>query len=130
MTELESIKIKFEEIYKDRPSTLRSSLFYGIIGWIGRIAGSILFIIGIGLLIATTMGAYLFSLPDTDNQISNMPEAYESLVLLIQVTAGSLCTFLGLVLLFIARLSRRITTRNSYIQKIEELFPQQTTKKG
>lgn len=128
MTEVEIINIKFEQIYKERPSTVRSSLFYGIIGWIARIAGFILFIIGVGLLIATAMGAYLFSLPDTDNQISNMPEAYESLVLLIQVTIGSLSLIIGFTLLFIGRLSRCIITRNAYIHKIEDLFPQQTEK--
>jgi hypothetical protein len=89
MEDIETIHLKFEQIYKTRPSTIRTTIIYGPIDWIARIIGWLFFIIGLGLLIATTMGSYLFSLPDTDNKISSMPEAYQSLVMIVQVICGN-----------------------------------------
>ncbi|HXB41904.1 MAG TPA: hypothetical protein VNZ49_15285 [Bacteroidia bacterium] len=122
MEELEKINIRFEQIYKERPSAIRTTLFYGPIGWITRIIGWLFFIIAIGLFIASAMGSYLFSLPNTDNKISNMSEAYQSLVMMIQVICGISSFIVGIVLLFIGNLCRKIVTRNIYILDLEEIF--------
>lgn len=122
MNEYEAIKIKFQELYKNRPSAIRTTLFFGPVGWVLRLIGTLLFFTGVGLLIATGTGKYLFDLPDTDHQISNNSEAYQNLVLMTQGGASLFCLVLGLLLWSIGRLCRRIVNRNIYILELEELF--------
>ena len=125
MNELDIIKAQFEHIYSNRPSTIRSTLFYGPIGWIVRIIGWLFFTIGFGLIIATAMGSYLFSLPDLDKQISNSSEAYEQLVLLIQILISLAALIIGIILIVIGNLCRKIVNRNNYILELENLFQTQ-----
>jgi hypothetical protein len=129
MSELEEIRVHFDQLQKDRPSTIRTTFFYGPIGWICQFIGWLFFIIGVGLIIATIMGSFLFSIPDTDERISDMPEAYQQLVMGIQAVTSIASLIIGMTLLFIGGLCRKITTRNSYILQLEQLFESQNEKK-
>lgn len=122
MSSLEEIQLKFNEVYKNRPSILRTTLMYGPLGWVMRILGWLFLLSGLGLLIAMGMGAFLFEIPNTDQKISNAPEAYQRLVLILQAITGIACVLIGLVLIFIGRLCRKIVTRNMYIIDLEEIF--------
>lgn len=125
MKEVEEIKLKFGRVYQNRPSTIRSSVFYGPIGWVCRIVGWLFLLAGIGLFIATIMGAYLFELPNSDGKISNINEAYQRVVLIIQTVVGAACFLIGLVLAFIGNLCRKILVRNMYILELEGIFEQE-----
>ena len=122
MNELEIIKAKFNEIYKNRPGAIRTTVFFGPIGWITRIIGGLFSIAGIGLLIATFMGQSLLQLANTDEKISSIREAYEQIVLCVQTITGIACLIIGITLVVIGGLCRRIVRRNFYIMELEELF--------
>lgn len=128
MNELETLKIRFSEIYKDRPSAIRTTVFFGPVGWVTRIIGSLFSIAGIGLLIATFMGQSLLQLADMDEKISSMREAYEQIVLCVQTISGIACLIIGITLAIIGGLCRRIVRRNFYILELEELFGQNKVK--
>src|SRR5688572_15528848 len=111
MNELEILKLKFRELYKNRPSTIRTTIMLGPFGWLIRIIGSLVFFTGLGLCIATSLGHYFFDLPNTDQKISNSAEAYETAVLFIQAILGGLCILIGILLISIGSLCRRIVNR-------------------
>ena len=50
MVPLDVIKVKFEQIQKGRPSAIRSTAWYGPIGWVLRIIGSLILIGGLFLI--------------------------------------------------------------------------------
>lgn len=116
MTELEMIKNKFQMLYQDRPSAIRSSVYHGPMGIIASILGWLIFIAGIGLLLASALSYSVLGMITTESQNPNNG------LVTFQLMLGIILFVIGFLLITIAALCRRILYRNIYILEIENLL--------
>lgn len=105
---------KFKKLYEQRPSTLRSTFLYGILQWLFGIPGFLLFISGVGLIIASMMGWKL------DELTKGVIESKS--VSIVEMIVGIVALIASLIMSFLARLCRRIVARNLYIMELEALW--------
>lgn len=108
MTELDVIKYRFEKTFKHRPSTIRTTLFYGPLGWILRIAGYVFLILGIGFLIAKSTG--IITINSSHNGLRS------------DALLSTACVVLGIIAIWIGNLCNKIVQRNVYILELEAIF--------
>jgi hypothetical protein len=116
LTELDIIKDKFQRLQDDRPSAIRSTVYHGPMGLIASILGWLIFIAGVGLLLASALSYSVLNIFSGENQIENNG------LVTFQVILGAILFILGFLFITIGALCRRIVHRNIYIIELENLF--------
>lgn len=112
MTELDVIKYRFERTFRHRPSTIRTTLFYGPVGWILRIAGYTLIILGVVFLIGRNTGLIKNTIVN-DGTVNGLKG---------DAVLGAAGIVFGMIVIWIGNLCYKIVQRNIYILELEDVF--------
>lgn len=120
-TNLEILYARYRKVHDTRPAAIGTTFFFGPVGWVARILGSLLFMAGAGLILAALIQSPISQLQVWVTTYSSVPINPETF-LIIQSLAGAMIALPGTFLYWGGMLCRRIVRRNFYILDLEELF--------
>lgn len=115
----------YKELKENRPSVFRMSLLNLVMWLIGNLVGLASFILGMSILIDTTVGRKLLALISDRVQAEVEDESTRNLSFFL----AAVFIFLGILFWIIAYLSRRLLVRNAYIFELEELMDDEMERK-
>ena len=115
VSELEIIRFRFNRIYQSRPRALRSTFLHGPVGWMMRIFGWISIVAGLGIIVAGFVDTKIFQ------EFIKFEDVFFTSFMLWLII-GFLLIVLGVALLFISSLCRKLVHRNLYILDMEDLL--------
>jgi uncharacterized membrane protein len=123
----ENAKLKFETLFNERPSTIRSFAFHGglrifylVIGIIGSVAALIYF--GIMLVACYVNDQVSKDLQDSYHVNDPVASAVADAVIPTHLFLSIVLLILSICFLIMARLCRKIVRRNMYIMDLENIW--------
>lgn len=122
----ENAKLKFETLFNERPSTIRSFAFHGGLRIFYLIIGSIGFV-GSLIYLGVMIAAYLINqkISDTLQETQSVNDAIAKhiadAVIPAHILLSSVLLLFSICLLIMASLCRKIVRRNMYIMDLENI---------